>query len=405
VMDLYQPLYATRQSVVPELYASLKPQVYTDAIEANKAQVPMAAAARAIQLRGAAPVQALSEVVVTADRRKDEGTIDAAASIESMAAAATMGELFQYTVPNVTLARQKSAMLPIVTDTVQVERVSIYNASVLGTNPLNGVRLNNTTGKHLLQGPLTVFDKGGYAGDARINNLPPEQERLLSYGIDLDMLVTTKPRVTSNIMAAKIEKGILILKRKRVHTLEYATDNKTTKDKTLVIEHPILSGWTLVSAQKPFETTAGYYRFKGTAAANKITTLVVSEELVDSESISLLGSDYGPLLSYNQNGELPSSVRDAIAKAVQLRRDGLEVDGQVTARTQRISEITAEQNRIRENMKTVAQNTEYYTRLLAKLNEQETAIENLQKERDALTASRDQLRRQLEDYLRDLNIG
>src|SRR5215831_16233304 len=32
VMDLYQPLYATRQTVVPELYAGLKPQVYTDAM-------------------------------------------------------------------------------------------------------------------------------------------------------------------------------------------------------------------------------------------------------------------------------------------------------------------------------------------------------------------------------------
>ena len=58
-----------------------------------------------------------------------------------------------------TLPRQKSAMLPIITDSVEIERVSIYNASVLRTNPLNGVRLKNTTGKHLLQGPVTVLDK------------------------------------------------------------------------------------------------------------------------------------------------------------------------------------------------------------------------------------------------------
>jgi hypothetical protein len=347
----------------------------------------------------------LSEVVVTDARVRAPGSIDAGASIDAMAAAGKLGELFQYTVPNVTLARQKSAMLPIVTDSVQLERLSIYNAAVLRTNPLNGVLLKNTTSKHLLQGPMTVLDKGGYAGDSRIDNLPPGQQRLLSYGIDLDMLVTTKPGGTDNIMTAKIEKGILMLKRKRVQTVEYAADNKTTKDKMLVIEHPIIPGWTLVSAQKPFETTAGYYRFKGTAAAEKVTTLVVSEELVANESISLLGSDYGPMLSYNQNGELPASVRDAIAKAVQIRRDGLEVDREVMARTQRISEITVEQNRIRENMKTVAQNTEYYTRLLTKLNEQETSIENLQKERDALTATRDQLRRQLEDYLVGLNVN
>src|SRR5215471_12044077 len=48
MMDLYQPLYATRQTVVPELYASLKPQVYTDAIGANRERVPMSAAAPAM---------------------------------------------------------------------------------------------------------------------------------------------------------------------------------------------------------------------------------------------------------------------------------------------------------------------------------------------------------------------
>src|SRR5205814_9987200 len=36
VMDLYQPLYATRPVVQPELYLSLKPQVYGEAMEDSK---------------------------------------------------------------------------------------------------------------------------------------------------------------------------------------------------------------------------------------------------------------------------------------------------------------------------------------------------------------------------------
>jgi septal ring factor EnvC (AmiA/AmiB activator) len=64
-----------------------------------------------------------------------------------------------------------------------------------------------------------------------------------------------------------------------------------------------------------------------------------------------------------------------------------------------------EQNRIRENMKTVAPQTTYYERLMAKLSEQETAIESLQKERVSLTARRDTLRRELEEYLGGLRIG
>src|SRR5678809_858185 len=96
---------------------------------------------------------------------------------------------FQYTVGSVSLPRQRSAMIPIITDDVEIERLSIYNPTVMPRNPLNGARVKNTTGKHLLQGPVTVLDGPSYAGDARIDNVPPGQERLISYGVDLQVLV------------------------------------------------------------------------------------------------------------------------------------------------------------------------------------------------------------------------
>ena len=45
---------------------------------------------------------------------------------------------------------------------------------------------------------------------------------------------------------------------------------------------------------------------------------------------------------------------------------------------QHLAEITAEQDRLRQNLKTVAANSTYATRLLTKLNDQETQIEKLQ---------------------------
>ena len=44
--------------------------------------------------------------------------IDPGASVASVASASKVGELFQYTVGSVSLPRQKSAMIPIVTDPV-----------------------------------------------------------------------------------------------------------------------------------------------------------------------------------------------------------------------------------------------------------------------------------------------
>jgi hypothetical protein len=125
-------------------------------------------------------------------------------SVQSVANALKLGQLFQYTVGNVTLARQKSAMIPIITDTVCIERVSIFNARVLGSNPLNGVWFKNTTGKHLLQGPMTVLEKDAYAGDAQIDNVPPDQSRLVSYGIDLDVMVSQRFEQAESVVGAKV---------------------------------------------------------------------------------------------------------------------------------------------------------------------------------------------------------
>ena len=96
----------------------------------------------------------------------------------------------------------------------------------------------------------------------------------------------------------------------------------------------------------------------------------------------MLDVSVAQLLQYSRAGEIPANVREAIGKAIQLKQGVLDVEQQMAARTQRINEITQEQNRLRENMKTVAPSTQYYERLLAKLNEQESTIESLQKDRD-----------------------
>jgi hypothetical protein len=419
VMDLYQPLYATRPTVVQELLAGLRPQVYDAGIAEARDRVAMPPAAPAAGAAGGrggggggraggagAAQQGQGQLGQLSDLNRPVGAIDAISSVQSVARTTQLGELFQYQVGNVTLARQKSAMLPIITDSVSIDRVSIYNAAVLPRNPLTGVRLKNITGKHLLQGPITVLDRGSYAGDARIDNLPPGQERLISYGVDLEMLVdNTKNTSTNAVVSGKINKGLLILDRRFVSTLEYLADNKSSRDKTLIVEHPIRQGWKLVDTQRPLESTQNLYRFQGNAAANKVTTLTVKEEIIRAETIAMLQADLGQLVTYSRTGEIPREVRDAITRAVQLRQAVIDTERQIGERTQQVQAIGEEQNRIRENMKTVGQTTQYYERLLAKLNEQESQIEKLQGERDELMKKRDGERAALEEYLNNLVVG
>ena len=297
-------------------------------------------------------------------------------------------------------------MLPIITDDIAAERVSIYNQGVLAQHPLNGAYLKNTTGKHLLQGPITVLDANTYGGDARIDNLPPGQERLISYAIDLQVQVNaTNQRQESGVQTGKLVKGVLQLTRKSMFTQNYIMENKADRDKVLIIEHPFRKGWKLVDSPKLLETTDTWYRFQESIPAGKTRTLKVQEEIIQGETIAILPSDLGQLEFYSRIGEIPQEVRNALVKAMSLKSAMVDTERQIKERQQQLAGITQEQQRIRENMASVSQTSQYYTRLLSKLNDQETAIEKLQGEVEQLKHTYDRQRKELETYLTNTTVG
>lgn len=420
IQDLYQPLYIPRPVVQPQLFASLRPQVYEGgvAMDAAKAAEPQAAAAAAApsmapgrELRSRRAGAGFGGGGAMADRAENESLeapMDPSASVASVASAGQVGELFQYTVGNVSLPRQKSAMIPIITDPVKVERVSIYNLDVMPKHPLTGALVTNTTDKHLLQGPITVFDGGAYAGDARIDNLPPGQQRLLSYGIDLQVVAdAAKNEQTNTITAGKVVRGVLQVQRKVVNERTYVFENKSPRDKSIVVEHPRFGGeWKLVDTAKPYETTDNVYRFRTDAPAGKKSEFKVTQEVVQYETIAILPADIGQLQFYARNGAIPQNVRDALGEAIRRKSAMVETQRQIAEIDRQVNAITQEQNRIRENLRAVNdRNDQYYARLLKKLNEQETQLEQLQGKRGELQQQFEKQQADLETYLQNLNVG
>jgi SMC interacting uncharacterized protein involved in chromosome segregation len=82
-----------------------------------------------------------------------------------------------------------------------------------------------------------------------------------------------------------------------------------------------------------------------------------------------------------------------------------DTERQIAEHQQRIQAVTQEQNRIRDNMKTVDSKSDYYQRLLKKLNDQESSIEKLQGETDELRKTLDKQREDLERSLQNMNVG
>ena len=409
VMDLYQPLYNPRPTMQLNLLQNLQAQVYAPGINAA---APMAAAAmdeqqmasqsmaarsiRSFNLRGTTSkdyIDALSDSSATTN-----------SAMQSLSTTQQVGDLFQYTVENVSLPRQKSAMIPIVSDPIDAEKLSIFNESVLPRNPLKGALLTNTTGKHLLQGPITVYD-GGYAGDAQIDNLPPGQKRLISFGVDQGTLVDVNRGSVSTLVGGKIIKGVLQLDRKLQQTCTYTAQNKADADKTLIIEHPFIQNWTLIDTPAPMETTDKLDRFKLDLPKASTKTFKVTEQSVQSETIAILDGASDQLIALSKEGGLTDKVRDALTQAIAKRQAYDDLSQQVSAKDDAIKAIADEQTRLREDLKAVDKTTPYANRLLSKLNDQETQIEKLQGERDDLDKKATQAKQAWMDYVQTLDVG
>jgi hypothetical protein len=436
VEDLYHPLYIPRPLVKPDLYASLFPQTYDEGVtdqdksaaDASGNGIPEAANSPALagaaggggggfggagggrRAGGRAGAGASGGALAFAGGNgaaSDEAEqLDAVRSITSAASASKIGELFQYTIGSVSLPRQSSAMIPIVTDPIAVQKLSIFNESVLARNPLNGARLKNTTGKHLLAGPITVLDANNYAGDAQIDNVPPGQTRLISYGIDLEMVVNVKhPNRTDDLLTGKIVKGVLFFTHKFISSADYEAQNKSDHDKTLVIEHPLLRDWDLVDSPKPVETTNSLYRFEQPIATGKTVTISIHEQSIQNQGYALLNGDINSLIIEANRGPVPQNVKDALAKVSTMKQAIVDLHTKLDQDHAKEAVIVQDNARIDETLKTIDKTTQLYNRLLSKLNDEETDLEKLRADEDSLNQQITASQKDLEDYLAQLDVG
>ena len=326
--------------------------------------------------------------------------------VQSAAQGGNVGNLFQYVIAMpVSVPRQQSAMLPIVNADVAGEKLSIYNAAVQAKHPLYGLKFTNLTGLHLMQGPITVFDGGVYAGDARIEDVPPGSERLISYGLDLDVEVA--PETTGRpeeLLSVRLLKGTLIATRKFVRTTEFTGKNSGKQAKTVLVEYPIEPMWTLVAPAKPAEKTRNLYRFRVEAKPGTPVKLRVDEQRTDRQQLALTNIDDGTIQFYMSAKVISEQVKTALGEVVK-RKQALEaVAAQLRERQQQIRDIGEDQSRIRQNMAQLDRNTDVYKNYVKKFSEQEAEIEKLRGQIGTLNVETTRLRKTLDDYLMGLDL-
>jgi hypothetical protein len=422
-MDLYQPLYVPRPTVEPELFASLRPPTYQGAIDRNGA----------VDAGGPAPMQQLRALRAAKGEGKGKDLMDGASfgfraagdkqaggelaqrlredmdlkrGVASSATAGELGDFFQYVIDHpVSLPRQKSALLPIVQKEVEAARVSIYNEGVQAKHPLLGLRFNNTTGMHLMQGPITVFEGSSYAGDARVLDITPKDERLISYAIDLGTEVEPVAKHNPDrLTKVRLNKGLLYQTTKVRQEKTYNLKNRSTADRTVLVEHPYRPDFALVSKDKPAERSRDVYRFEVKLPAGQTASQEVVEERDVLTTIALSNSDDNQMRWFISQPTVSEAVKQALGKAIELKAKVNDAAREIAQLQKQLNDITTDQGRLRANLKEMPQTAEAYKRYLKKFDEQETQIEDYQKRIKALQDTEFAHRKTFEEFLAKLDV-
>jgi len=407
-MDLYTPLYISRPLEELELYASLRPPAYEGGFALEEQVAPEEIARDELKRAEKAVARARVPGAAVQAALSPEAPAPALAGrgVEAMAQAVEVGELFAYPIGvRVSISRQHSAMLPIVNQEVAAAKVSIFNPQTHPRHPLNGIELKNTTKLHLMQGPVTVFDEGTYAGDAKLPDMKPDEKRLLAYALDLstEVLIRQQPQV-DEIVSLRIAKGTLWHRHKYVDTREYDIKNKDDKARAVILEQPFTEDWTLREPAEPYERTQNLLRFKVTVEGNKTKTQKIVLEKTADQSVALRETGLDGIRFYLSARVISPRVKEALEKVVALRT---EVDQATRHRAELEQEREAairDQGRVRENLKTLDKGSDPYQRQLKLFDDFETQIGQLATEIKAAREQEQQKRNALETYLLSLEV-
>ena len=426
-MNLSQSLHITRPRLDVPTVAGAAPRIYQDGdafAEKNRLRQAMATPSVSAPPPGAlmAKTAAADGLVASGGAFGSVAMADGAnndmetgmsseelwkQSAIAQAQSSSVGEAFQYTMKNpISIGRQQSAMLPILTSAIDGRRVSIFNRADGIDHPMRGVELTNSTGLQLIPGPVAVFDAFTYAGDAQVGYMTLNDKRLLAYAVDLSVSAAVQDDSTNTMRSIRIVDGFIEETRKQVQRTSFAFNNKdAARGRTMLVETAKIQGWELAEPKKAAEETQSLYRFELTLKPSEKATFVVAQENTFLSRISVAQYDMPTLLAYASDKKASQAVIDAAKKAAAMLATMNATGARIALLVQERQSINADQNRIRQNMASIDHDTEVYRRYLTKFNEQESRLEAIlvqtTNEQTTLQSQQDALN----DYVRSLNVS
>jgi hypothetical protein len=431
IQDLSQPIYARRPVVPLPQGVEVNPQVYESTVEDEMAESPAGIAegqsiagamggfgggrmdmerkAGAMRMEAAPPPpRAMNKAFAAPSAPSADISSVIRQQATATAQAQAVAEQFEYKIRQpVTIRRNESALLPILQSDVDGEKVSVYKATDNEQHPRLAFWLKNSSGATLDAGPVTIIDTNAFAGEGLIETVQPGENRLLSYAIDLGTVVSTvSGSERRRVERVVINQGMMRLIAKMADKKSYKIRNNNDAARTVIIEHPVRSGWKLIGTT-PTESSVNYYRFKVEAKAKSTVDYVVQEESPIESSFSVSSITPEQIAVWIQDRSIDPEIEKSLRAIADKKIEINDLAQKIAALDKEQNEIFRDQERVRGNLQRLGQTPEEATlrqRYIRQLDSQENRLATIKAEREKLDTSRSTAQKQLDDLIQKLSL-
>jgi hypothetical protein len=333
----------------------------------------------------------------------------ARAQAESAAQAQELGDLFEYKLKEpITIRKNRSALVPIVQSTISAEKVSVWNERSGLPRPQRALWLTNSSGLTLDGGSFSVMEDETFAGEGIFDPIRPDEKRLVSYATDLALNVSSRNTTERQRVArVRIDHGTMIQESEVREKKTYTFRNEDTAARTVIVEHPVRVGYELCSDIQPAETTAAWKRFRIPMESKQTKSLVVEEARRELTSFAVTNISSDQVAIFVRDKSIDKTVQEALEKIVAQKTAVADLESKRSDRDDEQMQIFDDQQRLRENMKSLKGSQEekkLLERYTQQLDAQENRLEALRKEIQQLEAQKQSAQEALAKMIEELSL-
>jgi hypothetical protein len=215
---------------------------------------------------------------------------------------------------------------------------------------------------------------------------------------------TSKRQLTESLEKVTIVNGRITATSKETESVSYFVRNLTDVERKFTLDHIVRQDWSFVGNQKAVDGAGQRFQFTMTCGKEQTSKQSVSEErrtarieefsnVIDDRKRFLLGST------------IPSpAVKETLKKGWGLITTLETTQTNLKDLRARLSEINTEQSRLKTNMEKLPTESALYKRFVDKLDKEETALEEVQKQLKDKTEAEKKQKAELATFLDRLSV-